>query len=87
MPTWKKFEQNIELEHLFNLHTHSFQPFYVDYSNPFVKNFVLAYRDLYKIEPTKFSFLGYDCSILLLSLLQKLWSKTFIIANEIRLIR
>ncbi|HOU97291.1 MAG TPA: LysM peptidoglycan-binding domain-containing protein [Bacteroidales bacterium] len=84
MPTWKKFEQNIELEHLFNLHTHSFQPFYVDYSNPFVKNFVLAYRDLYKIEPTKFSFLGYDCSIYFLSLLQKYGRNFYNCINEIQ---
>jgi len=70
MPTWKKFEQNFELKHLFNLHSHAFQPFYVDYSNSQVKNFILTYRDLYKIEPTKFSFLGFDCSLYFLSLLQ-----------------
>ncbi|NSW45715.1 MAG: LysM peptidoglycan-binding domain-containing protein [Bacteroidales bacterium] len=82
MPTWKKFEQNFELEHLFNLHSHAFQPFYVDYSNPQVKNFVLSYRDLYKIEPTKFSFLGYDCSLYFLSLLQKYGSQFFYCINH-----
>ncbi len=83
MPTWKKFEQNFELEHLFTLHTHSFQPFYIDYSKNNVKNFVLTYRDLYKIEPTKFSFLGYDCGAYFLSLLQKYGRNFYSCMNNI----
>ncbi|MGQ9847631.1 MAG: LysM peptidoglycan-binding domain-containing protein, partial [Bacteroidales bacterium] len=83
MPTWKKIEQNFELEHLFNLHTHSFQPFFIDYSNVYVKNFVLSYRDLYKIEPSKFSFLGYDCGIYFLSILHKYGRNFYNCINEI----
>lgn len=83
MPTWKKIEQNFELEHLFNLHAHAFQPFFIDYTNVYVKNFVLSYRDLYKIEPSKFSFLGYDCGIYFMSLLQKYGQNFYNCINEI----
>lgn len=83
MPTWKKIEQNFELEHLFNLHTHSFQPFFIDYSNVYVKNFVLSYRDLFKTEPSKFSFLGYDCGIYFMSILHKYGRNFYNCINEI----
>lgn len=84
MPTWKKIEQNFELEHLFNLHTYAFQPFFIDYTNVYVKNFILSYRDLYKIEPSKFSFLGYDCGIYFMSLLQKYGQNFFNCINEVQ---
>ncbi len=71
MPTWKKFENNIELEHLFNLNTHAFQPFYIDYLRFDVINFVRQYRFYYKIEPSRLSFLGYDAGVYFLSLLRK----------------
>lgn len=71
MPTWKKFENNVELEHLFNLNSHAFQPFYTDYNSPDVVNFVRLYRFYYKTEPSRLSFLGYDAGVYFLSLLRK----------------
>jgi LysM repeat protein len=71
MPLWKKFEQNFELEHIFNLHAHVTHPFYINYGDSNVRKFILDYRFLYKIEPSKFSFLGFDSGIYFLSLVQK----------------
>lgn len=34
--------------------------YYVDYDDPRVKDFVLAYRALYRTEPSQFAFQGYD---------------------------
>ncbi len=71
MPSWKKFENNFELEHLFNLHTHAFMPFYIDYSKPEVIYFVKNYRFYYKTDPSRLSFIGYDAGVYFLTLLQK----------------
>ncbi len=76
LPSWKKFEQNFELEHLFNLHTYATHCLYINYEEPDVKRFVMDYRFLYKIEPSKFSFLGYDGGIYFLTLIQK-YGKSF----------
>ncbi len=70
MPSWKKFDNNIEIEYLHNLNMHSFVPFYTDYSNSFVKNFMLDYRSNYKCEPSKFSLLGFDTGIYFLTALK-----------------
>ncbi len=70
MPSWKKFENNIEIEYLHNLNMHSFLPFFADYVNINVKNFVLNYRSNYKCEPSKFSFLGFDTGLYFLNALK-----------------
>jgi|GEM_PF-595384 LysM repeat protein len=77
MPTWKKFENNFELEHLFNLNMFAFQPFYINYFDDEVKKFVKNYRLFFKTEPSRLSFLGYDTGIYFLSLIQK-YGKDFI---------
>ncbi len=69
MPAWKKFENNLELEYLHNLNMHTFVPFFVDYSNPFIISFVEDYREKYKCEPSKYSFLGFDTGIYFLTAL------------------
>lgn len=71
MPTWKKFENNFELEYLFNLNLNAFQPFYINYHDEEVKKFVRNYRFLYKTEPSRLSFLGYDTGLYFLFLIQK----------------
>ncbi|MCX7862133.1 MAG: LysM peptidoglycan-binding domain-containing protein [Bacteroidales bacterium] len=76
MPTWKKFENNIELEHLFNLNTHAFQPFYIDYNRPEVNNFVRFYRFYFKTDPSRLSFLGFDAGIYFLSMIKN-YGKSF----------
>jgi LysM repeat protein/ABC-type branched-subunit amino acid transport system substrate-binding protein len=59
LPNWEKYE-NLELDFLFDLQFQFVANGYVDYSQPQVKSFVLDYRNLYKIEPTKYSFQGFD---------------------------
>jgi hypothetical protein len=71
MPSWKKFENNLELEYLHNLNMHTFVPFYADYNNPYVLNMVMSYRNNFKCEPSKFSFLGFDTGIYFLTALKK----------------
>jgi LysM repeat protein len=63
MPSWKKFEKNLELEYLHNLNMHTFVPFFADYSNLAVIDMVMQYRNNFKCEPSKFSFLGFDTGI------------------------
>ncbi|MBI5539961.1 MAG: LysM peptidoglycan-binding domain-containing protein [Bacteroidia bacterium] len=70
MPSWKKFDNNLELEYLHNLNMHTFVPFYADYSNTAVKSFVIDYRYNYKCEPSKYSMLGFDTGIYFLTALQ-----------------
>lgn len=70
MPSWKKFDNNIEIEYLHNLNMLSFIPFNIDYSNVLVKNYIIDYRSYYKCEPTKFSFLGFDTGIYFLNALK-----------------
>ncbi len=69
MPSWKKFDNNLELEYLHNLNMHSFVPFYADYTSTLVKNFIIDYRFNYKCEPSKYSLLGYDTGIYFLTAL------------------
>lgn len=59
LPNWEKYE-NLELDFLFDLQFQFVANGYVDYSQPQVKSFVQEYRNLYKIEPTKYSFQGFD---------------------------
>ncbi len=59
MPQWKDFE-NVELKYLHSLNLHFFTKNYVDYSSKDVKKFLRKYREVFKSEPTKFSFSGYD---------------------------
>ncbi len=82
MPLWRKFEQNIDLEHLFNLNTLCFKPFNIDYDNPLIKNFIINYRYWYKIEPSKYSFLGYDVAMYFISLIRKYGTHFYSCINE-----
>ena len=45
---------------LFNLSTHSSVPYFVDYSNPDDRDFVLRYRALFYADPDDFAFQGHD---------------------------
>lgn len=55
--------ENIDMEAFYNLRFHTFTGFYVDYTRPLVKDFVLKYRELYKDEPSQFAFQGYDIAM------------------------
>jgi len=59
LTSWQRYE-NIELEFLFDLHFHYATNSDIDYSNKNVQNFVKTYREVFKTEPSKFSFQGFD---------------------------
>lgn len=50
----------IETENLHKVNTHISASYHIDYSNPEVKKFVMAYRALFGSEPNSFAFHGYD---------------------------
>ncbi|MDR1762166.1 MAG: LysM peptidoglycan-binding domain-containing protein [Bacteroidales bacterium] len=59
LPNWEKYE-NLELDFLFDMQFQFAANGYVDYSQEAVKSFVQNYRSVFKTEPTKFSFQGFD---------------------------
>jgi LysM repeat protein/ABC-type branched-subunit amino acid transport system substrate-binding protein len=71
MPQWKKFEKNIEFDHLFNMQAVSFAPFYADPRNPLVAAFNKEYNSRYNMFPGEYSYLGYDAGLYLTTLLYR----------------
>ena len=69
-PKWKNFE-SIELEYLHLMKTHLSLPYYVDYESRDTKQFVQTYWEVFKVEPTPYSFQGYDIMVYFLSALQR----------------
>jgi len=59
MAMWESFK-NLELDFLFDLHFKCATSTYRDYTDSKVKNFIINYRNIYKNEPGKLSFLGFD---------------------------
>lgn len=59
LPMWEKYD-NLELDFLFALQFQFVTNGFVDYRNTDVKRFIETYRTIYSIEPTRFSFQGYD---------------------------
>ncbi len=57
--SWERYE-NIELDFLFDLHFHYTTSGFTNYETYEVSDFIAKYRELYKTEPTRFSFQGYD---------------------------
>lgn len=49
--------------------------YYVDYDSPEVNKFILAYRALYKTEPSQFAFQGYDTAHYFVSMVSKYGDK------------
>ena len=49
--------------------------YYVDYDDPQVNKFILAYRALYKTEPSQFAFQGYDTAHYFVSMVSKYGDK------------
>ena len=52
--------EGINAECMFNARCHMASNYYVDYNDPDIRKFVLAYRALFQNEPSSFSFHGYD---------------------------
>lgn len=61
----------VDPEHLYNLELHYTTSYFIDYENPEVRDFIYAYRALYKQEPGQFAFQGYDLMHYFLNVLSK----------------
>ncbi len=67
-PTWMKF-RNIELKYFYNLGVQVFTPFFINYDNYRVKNFLRKYKHNFNTEPDQFSYAwkGYDIAYFFIS--------------------
>ena len=52
--------ETIDSEYLHSTSLHVSLSYYIDYSNPATRDFLLGYRALFKTEPNQFAFQGYD---------------------------
>jgi LysM repeat protein len=63
MPSWQSWT-NVDLNFLHNLQLHIVSPFYTDFSNPQVRNYLWKSRTVYGYEPYEISPQGYNYSML-----------------------
>jgi LysM repeat protein len=56
---WQRFA-NLEVEYLHNMELHFASPYFIDYDNGDVKDFLGRFRNKYKTEPSYYGFQGYD---------------------------
>ncbi|MCG8411468.1 MAG: LysM peptidoglycan-binding domain-containing protein [Bacteroidales bacterium] len=63
---WKKFN-NIDPEYFFNLNLSLSAPFFIDYTDKDVKEFIIKYRNTFKTEPRQMAIHGYDVGLYFLS--------------------
>lgn len=67
-PRWRNFDNvDINLYHGMNLNISL--PYYVDYGSEDVKRFIARFRELYRAEPTAYSFQAYDVAYFFLGAL------------------
>jgi len=55
--------QSIDIEYLHNTRLHYLAPYFIDYGNSKVNDFIEKYRAAYNSEPTQYSFQGYDIAL------------------------
>ncbi len=77
MPAWQVWKR-VDVNYFHTLQMQYYTPFYIDYNNPYVREFIRKCRNLYGFEPyettTKgynFSMLGYDIGFYFISALEK----------------
>jgi hypothetical protein len=69
-PKWQRFK-NVPVEYFYRLNLNLFTPFYVDYTQKDVKEFVDDYRHYYRSEASQYSFQGYDIGLYFLKAMKK----------------
>lgn len=65
---WQDFV-NLDQEYFYNLRVNVFTPFHVNYERPIVKRIVKQYRNVFKSEPTRYVFHGFDIAYYFLNAL------------------
>lgn len=68
MSRWYRFG-NIDPEQFYTLNTQLVVPFYIDYKDKRVKDFIYKYRAMYKAEPDQYAMHGFDVGMYFLSAL------------------
>ena len=63
--------QSIDIESFHNTNMHFVAPYFIDYNNSRVLNFIEMYRATFQSEPTQYSFQGYDVALHFISSLGK----------------
>ena len=63
---WRNFE-TIEVDYFHRMNLHLTLPYYVDYTSPIVKSFLMKYRALFNSEPSPFAFQGFDITTMFLN--------------------
>lgn len=74
--TWAEFE-NIETDYYHDLKLHLPVEYNINFDDPAVINFVKTYRELYKNEPTFFSYLGYDMTFYFITAMNRMGTGYF----------
>lgn len=59
LPRWDQFE-GMDYQYMEKVKGHIFVPSWINYEDPAVKRIVSQFRDIYKTEPEKLAFQGYD---------------------------
>jgi len=70
MPAWDEIEE-LETEYMVNLRTHIMSPYFIDYDNPGVKQFVRKFQERFHTDPEPLAFQGFDVAYYFLSALMK----------------
>ncbi len=75
IPDWKDYE-SIEIDYLQNLNVHIFSPFFIEYSEPHIKDFIRRYRQEFNTEPSPDAFKAVNTAYFFFSALA-LYGNTF----------
>ena len=70
LPRWDRFD-DIEADYLVNLKTLVMAPYFVDYDDKGVKQFVSQFQNRYQTDPDALAFQGFDVTYYFLSALWK----------------
>lgn len=52
--------ETVDVSNLHNANLHTSMPYYIEYDDPKVRDFLMKYRALYNTEPSQMAFQGYD---------------------------
>ena len=80
----------VDLESLHKADTHVSSSSYIDYSSADVIKFVKAFRALYKGEPSRFAFQGYDSAMYFISMVARYgdrWKEYLPTADKVKLLQ
>lgn len=80
----------VDLESLHKAETHVSSSSYIDYSSKDVSKFVKAFRALYKGEPSRFAFQGYDSAMFFISMVARYgdrWKEYLPTAEKVKLLQ